>query len=161
MSDPTPPKRRRWVMPLLGVSLAVNLLIVGMAAGAAWRVKDMGGGKMRQGPSGAVFLRALEPQDRKAIFGELRAGRDTARRFERENGANMLTALRADPFDPSALQTLIEARAEMGQTSKAALDAKWLDVVSGMDGAERAAYADRLEKAFERRKGNRSKPRDD
>ena len=160
MSDQTP-RKRRWVMPLLGVSLAANLLVVGMAAGAFWRVKDMGAGKMRGGNSGAVYLRALDPEDRKAIFEELRSERDASRTADRGQRDMMLTALRADPFEVSKVEDILAQQLTQGRTARAAIESKWLEVVSQMTAADRATYADRLQEAFERRPHKRSKPQAD
>jgi uncharacterized membrane protein len=121
----------------------------------------MGGGKMRSGPAGIAFLRALEPDDRKALFSELRESREAGRNFEREVGASILAALRVDPFGASDLQMLMNARATKASEAKAILDAKWLSIVSQMSPADRAAYADRLETALERRKHGGIKRQDD
>ena len=76
MNDPTPdtePKpKRRWVMPVLFVSLAMNLLVAGIILGRALapddhRHRDRIAGPIRS-VIGEPFVRALSRDDRKSVL---------------------------------------------------------------------------------------------
>lgn len=161
MSDPNPtlpapPETpatgsSRGVKIALALSLAVNLAVAGLAAGA-W---------LRDGPHRGIprdmsfgpFSEALNEADRRAIrralmdrMGEFRTQREAARaEFEA-----LLTAMRAENFDPavlkaalSAIETRMTERLDLGRTL---IEARLFE----MTAKERAAFADRLEKGLRR-----------
>lgn len=143
-----------WARVLLFVSLAVNLLIAGMVAGAVFRntgeradgnaLRDMGFG---------FFGAAMTQGDRRAIgremanrSGELRANRENVR----DQMALFLQALRAVPYDSDAvfelsgnLQSKLAERQRIGQIAL-------LDRIAAMSDQQRANYANRLERAMKR-----------
>ena len=142
--------RRRWLMPLLFASLAVNLLIAGIVAG--FLAAGPGGRKgddMRQAGEviGAPFFRALPQADRRALLADAMRDRDNLRenrRQLRDRFERLLGALRAEPFDPEAVRRVL---AEQRRAASERLDigeALLIDRLSGMTPEGRAAYADRL-----------------
>lgn len=149
--QPTPPKPARGLRVALAVSVALNLLIIGLVAGAMLRggphdrmVRDLDFGP---------FTEALSPEDRAALRRDfIRQAPDMRdmRRQMREDFATVLAALRAEPFDPDALRGVVAnqgnrmaARLELGQDLMLAR-------IAAMTPAERAAFADRLERRLER-----------
>ncbi len=72
----------------------------------------------------------------------------------------LLTALRADPFDPAALdaalETIAERNADLLETGRGLVAER----LKAMDAAARADFADRLEKGL-RRMGRKDKKTDD
>lgn len=151
----------RWLRVALGLSLALNLAVAGVVGGALLR----GGG---HGPHPSVrdlgfgpFAEALSEADRAALrrafvgrMPDLRATRDEMRA---DMGA-ILTALRADPYDPSALLPVLERqRARTGERLELG-QALIVDRIAAMTAAERLAFADRLEQSLRHRRGGR--PRD-
>lgn len=160
MSDPqttTPPpvtpapSTARGVKIALALSVALNLAVAGLVAGA-W----MGDGPHRGMPrdmSFGPFSAALDSDDRRAIrralmerLGEFREQRAAAQaEFE-----TLLTALRADPFDAGALKSALaalEARnAERLELGRSLIETRLIE----MSPEERAAFADRLEKGLNR-----------
>lgn len=150
-----PQKSRRlpWGRIVLFTSLAFNLLVVGLVAGALLRpdrfdgrppLRDLG-----YGPFGA----ALSPEDRHELgrrlvdrAGDLRSNREELRR----QFAEMLAALRAQPFDTSALTAVVEQQkgklAERQEIGQALL----MERITAMTDAERREFADRLERALTR-----------
>ncbi|MEY4983319.1 MAG: hypothetical protein RIR62_1585 [Pseudomonadota bacterium] len=146
---PTPVRGGKGVRIALAVSVALNLAFVGMAAGLALR----GGPHERMvrdldfGPYGEAFSR----EDRKALrdgffarSGNLRDMRDEMR----SDMVALLAVLRAEPLDRAALQGLLDRqnarlseRLELGRTLVA-------ERIAAMGPADRAAFADRLEKAL-------------
>lgn len=131
--------------------LALNLALVGLMGGAALR--GMGEGRMRPDLGFGPFSEALGPEAhqrmRAAFMGhrpDLKARRDQ-RRAETEA---LLGALRAEPFDPSAFETALGQMAGRAE-QEAALGRQLLAAeVRQMSGAERHAFADRLEQVLRR-----------
>lgn len=149
----TPPTRSaapRWMRILLVASLAMNLLVVGALVGAAIK----GGGPWRGGDHHAgPMARALDPEDRRVLrkrMIETRTDSRDGRKAHRAAMQELVTLLRATPYDAEAVQTQMQEvrgqflnRMERGQ-------ALLLGRLSEMTQAERAAYADRLEEALRR-----------
>ena len=111
MTEITPdtPKKRRWVMPLLYVSLFVNLLVAGLVIGAMLspdgprrRADD----RPARGVIGEPFVRALPAEERRALMKDVLSNGDRIRESReslRQRFEAFLAALRADPFDNYAL----------------------------------------------------------
>lgn len=155
--NPVPKAPRRWGKIVLFVSLAFNLLVVGLVAGTMLGVKRDRSpvmGDLGFGP----FVHALPRADRSEIAraikreaGSFRENRIALRlQFE-----EILAALRATPFDASELARLIAGqqsrigeRQEMGQRLL-------LERIDAMNADQRAAYADALDNALRRRQPRR------
>lgn len=161
MSETTPSKPRRWQMPLLILSLGVNLMVAGIVAGA-WLSPD--GPRKRgddhravRGVLGEPFFRALPEDQRREMAREVlgdreryREGREALRaRFE-----NFLAALRAESFDRAELERLLDEQRQAAVSRQDFGETLLLDRLEAMTQSERAAYADALEdrlKGFKRR----------
>ena len=142
---------------LLFGSLALNLLVVGVLAGAAltggWRHDHRGPGLES---AGGPMTRALTHDDRRAIARQMREvylngkpGRDA----QRASFDALLSELRAVPFERAAVEGhmarmrgMLSERLELGQTLL-------LDRLEAMTPAQRAEFADRLEKGRREFKG--------
>lgn len=147
---------RRWRVALV-LSLAVNLLFVGMLAGGAlrgWRAPPP------QGPVHEMraLWQALPDETRTALRAEFRDRRaaETGTEGERPARSERPTArlsplLRADPFDAegfaAALDDMRDTRADRAADGQAALVAQ----IAALPAAERAAVADRLDARLTRR----------
>ncbi len=157
----TPATDRRWVRIALVVSLALNLLVVGLVAGAI-----LGGPRDRDrnpalrdlgfGP----FVAALPRADRREM------GRAIAREAGafRENRAEMramfeafLTALRAEPYDPDAVQRIVSGQQAKVSERQDLGRRLLLERIEAMDSAGRAGYADALDAALRRGSGRRDR----
>lgn len=166
MSDaPSPPppapaetRTRGWVKALLALSLALNLVILGMIGGAFLR----GGAPGRDDRDFGLgpLADALDREDRAALrdafsaaFPEARAGREALRG---DFGA-LLQALRAEPFDPSALDAAFAAIAARNAALLEGGRAVLADYLKALGPEARAAFADRLERALT--KGDRREKR--
>lgn len=161
MSDsPAPRAPGRWLKAALVVSLALNLAVAGMIAGALLgerrdtrrppateMARDLG-----LGP----YTRALETEDRRALGDAVRArvraaGGPRAIRSEiRQGFAEVLDAIRAEPFDPDRVADLIAAQGARAEARRELGAALLVERLAGMDAARRAAYADRLEAGLQR-----------
>jgi len=145
---------RNWGRLALFVSLAINLLVAGVVAGALLngpRDRDQAPvlGDLGLGP----FAHALPRGDRRALTGALR---DRASAF-RENRAQMrvlfeavLTALRAKPYDHAALSEVINRQQAQVVQRQALGRQLLLDRIAAMSDAERTDYADELDKSLRR-----------
>ncbi len=159
---PTPtPRAPRWMRVTLIASLAANLLVVGLVAGAALNMRRGGFTPPERIDGPNPMLRALTREDARALRGKLReAGPSLAetRAESRRTFEAILATLRAEPFDADRLT------AEM--TALAALNTRRLDdaqtalagYLAGLDPAARRAFADRLEDALRRGPEGRDGP---
>lgn len=158
---PTPAKQRRWLMPLLILSLGVNLMVAGIVAGS-WlspdgpRKRDDGQRAVR-GVLGEPFFRALPDDQRREMAREVLGDRERFREGRealRERFENFLAALRAETFDRAELERLLADQRQAAVRRQDFGEALLLDRLEAMTQAERAAYADALEnrlKGFKRR----------
>ncbi|MEM9968087.1 MAG: periplasmic heavy metal sensor [Pseudomonadota bacterium] len=138
----------------LGISLALNLLILGAVGGALLRSAGVGpdmrparGGPLLHG-YGAPYMRALPAEARQAVRADVPGL--PSRRERRAHFGEMLDALRADQFDPTTVSVLFERQRETALLVQSVLQDRWLTVVSEMSDAERADLADRLEEMMNR-----------
>lgn len=143
----------RWMRVLLGVSLAVNLAVVGLAVGVAMRVKGS------DGPGhpprfGGAMMRALSPDDRRAVLDRARDQMAGSSRSRKDAG-DMVGLLRADPYDHAALESMVATYQAERQNWISAMQGAWLTHVADMSPSERATYADALDAAEQRRRDKR------
>lgn len=160
----TAPRPRRLLAVALFVSLALNLLVAGVVAGALWGRGD--GAALRPvrvdiglGP----YTRALSDVDRAALRAAWRAqgpdlaGLHAARRADR---AALLEALRAQPFDPLAVEAVFAGQRDRQAEHQHLARRLLVERIAAMSPEARAAYADRLAEAprrdDRRRPGNRA-----
>lgn len=150
---PTP--AGRGVKVALVASLALNLLLGGLIAGVAVRHhRDMGPDE-RGGLTFAPYFESLGRADRAAMREEMLRRMPALREMHRERSEDVrafLQVIRADPFDPEAAQQVLEH--QLGRAARR-LDegrALFLERLAAMTPEERQAYADRLEKALDRRR---------
>jgi uncharacterized membrane protein len=144
------PRQRRILRWALGLSLALNLLVLSAIGGALWR---HGGPGQRDNLPGlrsyaTPYVQALPQDVRRDLHREMRAGRQGPhldREARRAHYEQMLAALRAEPFDPAAAQAVLTTQSDAVASVQAAAHAAWLAQVDAMSAEERGAYADALE----------------
>ena len=130
-------------------SLALNLLIVGVALGTVLRVK--GGDHVKSPPGfGSALYRALPKDERKALRGELFDQHKKGAKTRSQDFAALSAALRTSPFDPAAVQVLLDQQAQSMADLQSALQQEWLARVTAMSDEERLVYAERLEEVIKR-----------
>ncbi|MEM6384959.1 MAG: periplasmic heavy metal sensor [Pseudomonadota bacterium] len=152
--DDKAPKPRRWLMPALFVSVAVNLLIAGLVAGAFLspdgpRHKNGENQRAIRGVLGEPFFQALPKQERAAMVMQMIGNRDEFRRGREElrtGVENFLNALRAETFDRTAAERLLNEQRRAANQRQDLGEVLLLDRLEAMSAAERSAYADALEK---------------
>jgi len=149
----------RWLRRALVLSLALNLLVVGLAVGRALRPDMLGRAafvlrELSLGP----YTEALGRDDLAALraaFAERAPPLRDLWRMHRAEQAALVAALRAEPFEPAVVATLVEVQnRRLGERARLARDLL-LERIAAMDRAARAAFADRLEAAFARAPGGR------
>ncbi len=142
---------RLWLRVLLFSSLALNLLIVGLVAGAFFRIGKDGGGPPYSPALGAVMFRELPDADRD----HLRRGfdpskRDGHRQQRRADAEALASALRASPFDLEAVRDVLAGQAARRAALQQGMQDAWLERIAAMTDDERLSYADRVEKGARR-----------
>ncbi|WP_340107193.1 periplasmic heavy metal sensor [Pikeienuella sp. HZG-20] len=142
------PRTARWV---LGLSLAVNFLVLGVAGGALWHMRG-------DGPRGGGFqlsrqmVEVVGPERRDAVRALVERPRKDDRRGEIHAWMGEVAALIDQaPFDPAAVAAKFEAFADQRESARAARGAAMLDALSLLTDAERAALAERMRAYLERR----------
>lgn len=155
MSDGVrPPGMRLWIRIVLFASLAMNLLIVGLVAGAIAR-----GGPFRDGGPGSrepvtPYTRAFEEEQRRDLRRVLtrefvREREGGTRRGVTEAYREALDVLRSEPYDPEAMEEILRRQAELTDRRRRMGEAVLATYLAGLSMDERAAYADRLEEEIE------------
>lgn len=153
------PAPRRWTKRLFWLSLSLNLLVLGAVGATLWRFSGGDGFHLpaRASLGASELIRALPARERHALRDEMgQKGQGDSRREQVVAWrSDMLSALRADPFQPDAVDALLAqnnqdmaVRIEQGQV---ALIAR----IAEMSQAERRAYADKVETGMTRRDGRR------
>ena len=149
MTDRQPITRDGRLMRIVLVaSLALNLLVVGLAAGWALRHAGDPHPPSRLDMAGGPLTRALSPEDRHEIARRMRKAwraADGGRADLRDSYDALVADLRAVPFDPASVSARMRQhrerfaiRFEMGQDVL-------VTHLSNMSDDNRSAYADRLE----------------
>lgn len=165
-SDPvTVPRSRPWVTVLLVVSLALNLAIAGVIAGAFLSGFKGNGrfGEVRELGFGP-FSDALSDDDRKSLrraFVQRAPDIVASRRQTRADIAMVLAALRADPFNADVLRTALASGSARAAERQALGQELIFEHLSAMPAQDRLSFADRLETALTRRGQRDAKRRND
>jgi len=138
----------RWRRWLLVVSLVLNILVLGLVAGAVLRGCPPGGDGARVDLTLGPLLRAFEAEDRAAIRAGLQARRPVDRRARvemRRDMRAMRDALRAETFEPGRIRALMDRQFARLRTIRGRAADEVVDQLATMSPAERRALADRFE----------------
>ena len=164
-----------WLRIVLGVSLGLNLLVLGLVGGTMVRYGGPDGMRPPPRSVGAALFRALPGEDRRALWDRSYAmpmanGMSMTEEMPKGHHARQMAqaravgaALRATPFDREALAAILQGQAARREGFQKSLQQAWLDRVADMTEAERVAYSSRLEHAMDRPrfKDRRKKSRGD
>ena len=149
--------KRRWVMPVLAISLVCNMLIIGIVVGFAVANKGGKGGERLDGPArsvvGTPFIRALEPKNRRSLYQDIRRDEDRLRENRsalRARFEALLDALNAEPFDPDAVRVILREQREIALKRQDIGEALLVEQITNLSPEERAAYAERLARDLRR-----------
>ena len=146
MSASTDLKPRNLWKILFGISLALNLLIVGAIGGAILRV---GKGPMaKHHASGFLYMRALNFEDKKALRKEIfrnKNSRKIIREKERSSYISAVKILKKDPFDRKAFEDLLDEQTKHSKSRQSSARVALVTQITGMTKEERLIYSERLE----------------
>lgn len=137
---------RAWVKVVLFGSLALNLLVAGLAVGAFLHGPPNHGGRDRD--PALPFTRAFDEDQRRDLRRALRNDFETHRGTGPgivEDYSRALDVLRAEPFDPEALRDLLEAQGARADERRKRGQAILAQALTDLTPEARRAYADRLE----------------
>ncbi|TXI05513.1 MAG: periplasmic heavy metal sensor [Pseudorhodobacter sp.] len=161
-TDLEKPKSSKGLRIALALSVALNLAVLGLVAGAILRdgpgmraamVRDLGFGP---------YTEALSPEDRKALrralFEKAPDIRENRRKM-REDTQALLALLRNDPFDADAFHARMEAQHERMEDQLRLGQDLLQDFITAMPAPERRAFADRLEAGLRHHKDHDEKDR--
>ena len=152
-------KSTRVLRIALAVSVALNLAVAGMFVGAMFHGGEMGGPAGVRELSFGPFTEALSREDRKALrqaFVAKAPDVRNARQQLRVDAQTVLEALRAVPFDPATLTTVMDGQRGRMAARMDAGQAVLRDFLIAMSPEARLAFADRLEQQL--RHGGATKP---
>lgn len=149
----------RWMRIVLGLSLALNLAVAGLAIGSAWKWSRDGGPPRSVDLSLGPLSRALGPEDRRAVIDRLRDehGQRPDFREIRRNGEALAGLLRAEEFDVRAFAAELDRIRLMAGAFQQAGQDVLVEQIAGMTPQERQALADRFEEQSRRRPEDGSK----
>jgi uncharacterized membrane protein len=146
----------RWVKVALILSLGLNLLILGIVGGA-WLSPDGPRGdridRAARDMGATPFIRALEPEDRRALFQAIRREEEPLRQNREELRLRfeaLLASVRADPFDPWAVESLLQLQRSAATERQMIGERLLVEQLTTMTPEARDAFADRLEAALRR-----------
>ncbi len=169
MSDPVIPKPNRWLKRGLFLSLAVNLLIVGIVAGALLRPGSGPGGKSPAPRPPVEWMQGVVRQLPEDAQAELRKGflnnRGELRRIRsgfRATRQEMMRILETEPYDPQAMEALMRQQDAAWRSIVAKGQMLFLDTIAAMTAEERAQFVQNLKENRDKdgRRGDK-RPRGD
>ena len=146
MSASTDLKPRNLWKILFGISLALNLLIVGALGGAMLRVGK--GPVVKHRASGNLYMRALNFEDKKALRKELFKNKDSPkviRAKEHSSYSSAVKILRKYPFDRKAFEDLLDQQTKYSKSRPSLARAVLITKIENMTKKERLIYSKRLE----------------
>ncbi|AUC54345.1 hypothetical protein CDO87_14665 [Sagittula sp. P11] len=142
---------------MLFLSLAANLVVAGVVVAFLWNGPPPPPGRPDGGDPALPYTRALDEDQRDEVRQALRDAfvndRKEARSVRRDVFADYrqaLEVLRAEPYDPAALEALMTAQAERSAGFRKRGQEVLSAYVAEMSPEERGAYADRLEETLAR-----------
>ena len=137
--------RNLWKI-LFGISLALNLLIIGAVGGAMIRMSK--GPVANHRASGLLYMRALNFEDKKSFRKELFRNKDSrkiGRAKEYSSYSSAVKILKKDPFDRKAFEELLDQQTKYSKSSQRSARLALVAQIAKMTKEERSIYSERLE----------------
>lgn len=135
-----------WVKVLLAISLALNLAVIGMLGGAALR----GHSPRAQTAEGvSILARAMPFKFQTQLRGAIRDRRNDLRpdrEAMRLLRTNLIDALEAEPFDISAVETVLSNQRTLLSNLIVVGHSEVIAQIAAMDAQDRARYVENLQK---------------
>ncbi|HZT47115.1 MAG TPA: periplasmic heavy metal sensor [Hyphomicrobiaceae bacterium] len=133
----------RWVLGLMFVSLALNLVVVGAIAGAAWRFRGPPPWANAVTPNLLGYASTLAPERRRELWQLIAEERQHVRPFRREVRAareKTIEALVAEPFDRETFLAAQARQAETENRARAAVQQLYVKIAEQLTPEERRAF---------------------
>ncbi len=146
---PAPRPSRLWRIVLV-ISLALNLAVLGLVVGAG------ASGRFGKEPPRSFDLglgpvaRALDKDERRAIGRTMRQDRALRDFNLRNRVTDMVSALKAEPFEPDVFRELMAAQASRIAEVQATAQNAFIEQIAAMTPERRRAFADRLAEELSR-----------
>lgn len=143
-------RKRRWRW-LMGLSLALNLLVIGAVAGSAWR-HMAGDGQWRANNRGVAlsmpYVRALPPDAQQALRASIRdhMPRNKRRAAQQAQYKAVAAALMENTFNREQMRALLVKHRDIALLRSDVMLNALLSILDDMDVTTRQAYANRLMK---------------
>ncbi|QPH53372.1 periplasmic heavy metal sensor [Pontivivens ytuae] len=154
------PGSSRLMRRVLIVSVALNVLVVGLVIGVMIRTGGHGPRLMTPPDLRAVIL-ALPDEARASVRSEVRgvvSGGPAERRARLMQGRAFAAAFTADPMDRAALETILAQRRAAGAEIRVELERALLDEMEKLSVAEREAILEQLRETTMRRRDGGGRP---
>jgi uncharacterized membrane protein len=133
----------RWVLGLLFVSLALNLVVIGSVAGAVWRFRAPPPWSGAVVPNLIGYASSLPAERRKQLWQAIAEERRSARPFRREVRAareETIKALTAEPYERQRFLAAQARQAETENRARAAVQELYIKIADGLTPEERRAF---------------------
>ena len=153
MATSTKFKSRNLWKILFGISLALNLLIIGAVGGAMIRMSK--GPVANHRASGLLYMRALNFEDKKSFRKELFRNKDSrkiGRAKEYSTYSSAVKILKKDPFDRKAFEELLDQQTKYSKSSQRSARLALVAQIAKMTKEERMIYAKRLANLIDRKR---------
>jgi uncharacterized membrane protein len=141
---------RRWVKLLLAASLALNLAVIGLAAGAALRHAGQKKNWHRPPDVGAMIFRELDRDTRRKLRQEAGGPHGSYVQRRHAEAERVIAILRKDTFDAEALLAELRQQADARHDFHLKLQNAWVRKLAEMAPKERQDFADRVAERFAR-----------
>jgi hypothetical protein len=147
--------RSKWLIAALILSLIVNLLLIGFVVGRIASPPPFGPGA--DPTIGYLRLLRFLPEPRRDelaadVRGHMRSIIGDVRGIRRDQRA-VFEAIRAEPFDPTALEAALRGLQQRLTAAQQASHASFVAVVGKLDRAEREKLADAMRRPPSRERG--------
>ena len=146
MSNSTDLKQRNLWKILFGISLAINLLIIGALGGALSRAGK--GPMVKHRASGFLYMRALNFEDKKVLRKKLFRNKDSRKIIREKEHSSYISAvkiLKKYPFDRKAFEDLLDEQTKHSKSRQSSARVALVTQITGMTKEERLIYSERLE----------------
>ena len=133
----------RWMLVVLIVSLALNLVVVGSVAGAIWRLRETPPWAGVVTPNLLGYASTLPPERRKVLWEHTAEERRHLRPFRRAVRAareETIKVLATEPFDRERFQAAQARQAEAENEARAAVQDLFVKIADNLTPEERLAF---------------------
>ncbi|MEP2717669.1 periplasmic heavy metal sensor [Pseudophaeobacter sp.] len=140
---------RPWLKVVLVLSLALNLAVIGIGAGAAWRFH--GGGHQKDGPPmlGRFIFKDIGRQEVRRLLND-HAGEDgTPRERRRAEMEQVIALVGADTLDLPAVKAVLESHVVETNSFMLSVTRAWEQRLAGLSLNERRELAERMQRRLD------------